>query len=273
MRTTLERPVPDPAGQTRPIIDVSNASRVYSTRNGDVVALDEVSLTICPGEVVSLVGPSGCGKSTLLKMIAGLIEPSTGSVSIGGTPAMAGRADCGIMLQSAVLLPWRSTFDNIMLPIEVLGLDKRSARRRAAELIELVGLQGFENKRPTELSGGMQQRASLARLLIFEPEVLLMDEPFAALDEFTRERLDAEVADLQRRLHRTIVYVTHNIGEAVALSDEVVVMTPRPGRVIDRVRIDLPRPRTPEVMDTPEAVALVAQVRNTLVHSTIGDSQ
>jgi NitT/TauT family transport system ATP-binding protein len=157
-----------------------------------------------------------------------------------------------------------------MLPIEVLGLDKSAARSRAAELIEMVGLEGFENKRPWELSGGMQQRASLARLLIFEPDVLLMDEPFAALDEFTRERLDQEVASLQQRLNRTIVYVTHNIAEAVALSDEVIVMTPRPGRIIDRVHIDLPKPRTPDIMETPEGVSLVSKIRKTLAHSTSG---
>ncbi|KWX67513.1 ABC transporter ATP-binding protein [Mycobacterium sp. NAZ190054] len=256
---------------TAPIITVSGASRTYPTSGGsDVVALAEVDLNVRSGDVVSLVGPSGCGKSTLLKLMAGLVEPTTGSVTISGRPACAGRPDCGIMLQSAVLLPWRSTLDNIMLPIEVLSLDKASARSRAMELIEMVGLQGFEHKRPWELSGGMQQRASLARLLIFEPDVLLMDEPFAALDEFTRERLDQELASLQRRLNRTIVYVTHNIGEAVTLSDEVIVMTPRPGRIIDRVRVDLPKPRTPEVMETPKAVALVADIRKTLAQATTG---
>ncbi|GFM16672.1 MULTISPECIES: ABC transporter ATP-binding protein [Mycobacteriaceae] len=247
------------------IISVSGASRTYPTRNGgDVVALTDVDLTVHKGDVVSLVGPSGCGKSTLLKMIAGLVEPSTGAVTINDKPASAGRADCGIMLQSPVLLPWRSTLDNILLPVEVLRLDRSAARARAMDLIEMVGLRGFEHKQPWELSGGMQQRASLARLLIFEPDVLLMDEPFAALDEFTRERLDQEVASMQRRLNRTIVYVTHNISEAVALSDEVVVMTPRPGQVVDRVTVDLPKPRTPEVMDSQEAVALVAAIRKTL---------
>ena len=256
-----------------PIITVTAASRTYAARSGaDVVALGGVDLTVNQGDVVSLVGPSGCGKSTLLKMIAGLVEPTTGAISINGLPARAGRADCGIMLQSAVLLPWRSTMDNILLPIEVLGLDKSAGRGRAAELIEMVGLQGFEQKRPWELSGGMQQRVSLARLLIFEPDVLLMDEPFAALDEFTRERLDQEVAALQRRLDRTIVYVTHNIREAVALSDEVIVMTPRPGRIIERVHVGLAKPRTPEVMDTPEAVALIANIRNTLAKSTSGEN-
>ncbi|WP_370499944.1 ABC transporter ATP-binding protein [Mycolicibacterium sp. jd] len=254
------------------IVNVAAASQTYPARNGDdVIALTQVDLEIRQGEVVSLVGPSGCGKSTLLKMIAGLIEPTTGAITINGSPASAGRSDCGIMLQSAVLLPWRNTVDNILLPIEVLGLDRAAARARAHELIDMVGLRGFEDKRPWELSGGMQQRASLARLLIFEPDVLLMDEPFAALDEFTRERLDQEVASLQRRLNRTVVYVTHNIAEAVALSDEVMVMTPRPGRIIDRVRIDLPKPRTPDVMETPEAVGLVSRIRKALAKSTSGE--
>ncbi|MDY6995184.1 MAG: ABC transporter ATP-binding protein [Actinomycetota bacterium] len=253
---------------TPTIISVSGASRTYPTRSGaDVVALTDVDLTVRRGNVVSLVGPSGCGKSTLLKMIAGLVEPTTGAVTINDKPASAGRADCGIMLQSPVLLPWRSTLENILLPVEVLRLDRSSARARAMDLIDMVGLRGFEHKQPWELSGGMQQRASLARLLIFEPDVLLMDEPFAALDEFTRERLDQEVASLQTRLNRTIVYVTHNIGEAVALSDEVVVMTPRPGRIVDRVPIELPKPRTPEVMDSPEAVSLVAGIRKILANS------
>jgi NitT/TauT family transport system ATP-binding protein len=270
VQSSIQTPTTGAVDQAAPIITVSSASEIYQTRNGAVIALDEVDLSVRKGDVISLVGPSGCGKSTLLKMIAGLIPPTTGTVTINGTTASAGRSDCGIMLQSAVMLPWRSTLENIMLPIEVLGLDKSAARSRAAELIEMVGLQGFENKRPWELSGGMQQRASLARLLIFEPDVLLMDEPFAALDEFTRERLDQEVASLQQRLNRTIVYVTHNIAEAVALSDEVIVMTPRPGRIIDRVHIDLPKPRTPDIMETPEAVALVSKIRKTLAHSTSG---
>lgn len=262
-----QRPIESPV-----IVNVAAASQTYPARHGgDVIALKEVDLEIRQGEVVSLVGPSGCGKSTLLKMIAGLIEPTTGAITINGIPARAGRSDCGIMLQSAVLLPWRSTLDNIMLPIEVLGLNRSAARARAHELIDIVGLGGFEDRRPWELSGGMQQRASLARLLIFEPDVLLMDEPFAALDEFTRERLDHEVASLQRRLNRTVIYVTHNIAEAVALSDEVMVMTPRPGRIIDRVRIDLPKPRTPDVMETPRAVSFISRIRKSLARSTCGE--
>jgi len=267
-----ELPTPVTTGEDGAIIAVSEASKVYCTDTGDVTALSPVDLTIRRGEVVSLVGPSGCGKSTLLKMIGGLIEPSTGTITVNGAPARAGRPDCGIMFQSPVLLPWRSTLDNILLPVEVFGLDKAGARARAAELIDLVGLRGFERRRPWELSGGMQQRVSLARLLIFEPDVLLLDEPFAALDEFTRLRLDQEVARLQERFNRTIVYVTHNIGEAVAMSDEVVVMSPRPGRIIDRVRVGLPRPRTPETMDCPDAVALVARVRKVLADTANGNS-
>jgi NitT/TauT family transport system ATP-binding protein len=254
-------------------VDIRGASQTYESHGGAVAALDAVNLTIERGTVVSLVGPSGCGKSTLLKMIAGLLEPTTGTIHVNETPAAAGRADCGIMLQSPVMLPWRSVLQNVMLPIEVLGLDRAVAKTRAIALLKLVGLEGFENKRPWQLSGGMQQRASLARLLVFEPDILLMDEPFAALDEFTRERLDQEVAQLQQALHRTIIYVTHNITEAVMLSDEVIVMTPRPGRIIDHVVIDLPKPRTVGVMESREAIAFVSRIRRALTRHSEESAQ
>lgn len=242
-------------------VRVSGITKTYDTRDGLVEAVSHVSLQVHAGSVVSLVGPSGCGKSTVLKMVAGLVEPDEGTIEVAGRPAAPGRADCGIMLQSPVLLPWRTVIENVLLPAEILGLDRRAARRRAEELLALVGLEGFERKHPWELSGGMQQRASLARLLVFEPEILLMDEPFAALDEFTRERLDMELARLQEHLRRTIVYVTHNIAEAVMLSDVVVVMTPRPGRVVDTVQVELPRPRTAEVMTSEAGGALVRRIR------------
>ncbi|MCD6727092.1 MAG: ABC transporter ATP-binding protein [Solirubrobacteraceae bacterium] len=243
---------------------VEGVTKTYETRDGTVEAVRDVSFRVPPGHVASLVGPSGCGKSTVLKMIAGLVSYDRGTVEVGGAPAAAGRRDCGIMLQSAVLLPWRSVWDNVMLPIEVLGLDKEQGRERARALLELVGLSGFENKHPWELSGGMQQRASLARLLVFEPRILLMDEPFAALDEFTRERLDGELLRLQERFHRTLVYVTHNIAEAVTISDTVVVMTPRPGEVVDIVQVDLPRPRSLDVATTPAGLTFVNRIRSSL---------
>jgi NitT/TauT family transport system ATP-binding protein len=236
-------------------------NKSYATNTGVVEAVRDVSFEVLRGQVVSLVGPSGCGKSTVLKMVAGLIPFDDGAIEVAGSPAAAGRRDCGIMLQSPVLLPWRTVWDNVMLPAQIMGLEKNEAASRAQALFELVGLQGFEKSHVWELSGGMQQRASLARLLVFEPEILLMDEPFSALDEFTRERLDSELARLQERLHRTIVYVTHNIPESVMLSDTVVVMTPRPGRVVARMPIELPRPRTPEVMASPDAQALILRIR------------
>jgi NitT/TauT family transport system ATP-binding protein len=251
-----------PPPETAAAVVVRGVNKRYHARQGLVEAARDVSFDVPRGDVVSLVGPSGCGKSTVLKMIAGLIPIDSGTIDVAGRPAAAGRRDCGIMLQSAVLLPWRTVWENVLLPAVIMGLDREDATRRAEALFELVGLQGFEQSRPWELSGGMQQRASLARLLVFEPEILLMDEPFAALDEFTRERLDAELARLQERLQRTIVYVTHNIAEAVMLSDTVVVMTPRPGQVVDRVPVDLPRPRTGEVMASPAAQALIMRIRS-----------
>jgi NitT/TauT family transport system ATP-binding protein len=245
-------------------VAVRSVNKSYATDTGTVEAVRDVSFDVLRGQVVSLVGPSGCGKSTVLKMIAGLIPFDSGEIEVADAPAAAGRRDCGIMLQSPVLLPWRTVLENVMLPAQIMGLDKAEARARAESLFELVGLQGFEHSRVWELSGGMQQRASLARLLVFEPEILLMDEPFSALDEFTRERLDSELARLQTRLHRTIVYVTHNIPEAVMLSDTVVVMTPRPGQVVARTPIELPRPRTREVMAAPEAQALILSIRQAL---------
>ena len=264
--TPLRKPGGVPGSAGEPAIAVDRLTKTYETRGGLVQAVRDVSLRVPCGHVVSLVGQSGCGKSTVLKMIAGLVGYDSGTIEVSGSPAAAGRRDCGIMLQSPVLLPWRTVWDNVLLPVEVMGLDRSQARERARELFRLVGLEGFENKHAWELSGGMQQRASLARLLVFEPEILLMDEPFAALDEFTRERLDMELASLQEKLHRTIVYVTHNIGEAVMLSDTVVVMTPRPGEVVDEVLIDLPRPRTPDVMASRRSLELITRIRELLVN-------
>jgi NitT/TauT family transport system ATP-binding protein len=246
-----------------PIV-VDAVSKTYVTRDGNVEALRSVGFTAGHGQFTSLVGPSGCGKSTLLKIAAGLEPPSLGSVTIAGTPARAGRPDCGIMFQSAVLLPWRSLLDNVLLPTEVMGLDKAASRERALELLRTVGLDGFESKHPWELSGGMQQRASLARLLVFDPSILMLDEPFAALDEFTRERLIFVLSGLHERLRRSVLYVTHHVIESVLLSDRVVVMKPRPGEIVDIVDIDLPRPRTVEMLDRPRTVELVAEVRRAL---------
>jgi NitT/TauT family transport system ATP-binding protein len=248
----------------RPVIEVSGLGKTYGTRRGPVEAVRDASFDVRDGEFVALVGPSGCGKSTILHIVAGLIERTGGSVQVLGADARAGRHDVGIMLQRPTLLPWRSVLQNVVLPTEIFKTGKAEAERRARELLALVGLQGFEDKHPWELSGGMQQRASLARLLVFEPQILLMDEPFAALDEFTRERLNGELANLHETLGRSILYVTHNIQEAVFLADRVVVMKPHPGEVLRIVDVDLPRPRRVELLNEPRTAELVAEIRRML---------
>ncbi|WP_432994216.1 ABC transporter ATP-binding protein [Dactylosporangium sp. CA-233914] len=250
-----------PAGTADTAIRVDSVTKTYRAKGHSVLALSDADLDIRRGEFVALVGPSGCGKSTLLKMLAGLEESDSGTITVNGEPASAGRRDTGIMLQSATMLPWRSVLENVLLPIEVLGLDRTAGRDRARDLLALVGLEGFEHRHTWELSGGMQQRVSLARLLVFEPDILLMDEPFAALDEFTRERLDLQLQELQSTLGRTVVYVTHNIGEAVMLADRIVVMTPRPGRIVATLPVEMPRPRSGETLSHPEALALIARIR------------
>jgi NitT/TauT family transport system ATP-binding protein len=248
-----------------PVIEIRALGMTYRTRRGPVEAVREASFDVRDGEFVALVGPSGCGKSTILHIVAGLIERTSGAVEVLGAAARAGRPDVGIMLQRPTLLPWRSVLDNVVLPTELFKLDKTEAEGRARDLLALVGLDGFQDKHPWELSGGMQQRASLARLLVFEPQILLMDEPFAALDEFTRERLNGELANLHETLGRSILYVTHNIQEAVFLADRVVVMKPHPGEVLRIVDVELPRPRRIELLNEPRTAALVAEIRQMLV--------
>ncbi len=227
-----------------PLIRVDAVSQVFGLRDDIVHALDEVSLEIGTNEFVTLVGRSGCGKSTLLRLIAGLITPSRGSITIAGTPVTGPRRDVAMVFQRPALLPWRNVIDNVLLPIEVMKLDKRTYRREAGDLLDLVGLTGFEKRQPHELSGGMQQRVALCRSLIYKPKVLLMDEPFAALDALTREELSLELQRIFADHRTTIVFVTHSITEAVLLADRVAVMTPRPGRIAEIVNVDLARPRT-----------------------------
>lgn len=245
-------------------IEIRQLSKTYVTRTSTVEALRDATFSVVPGEFVALVGASGCGKSTLLHIASGLLDASGGEVLVSGSPAEAGRRDVGIMLQRPVLFPWRNVLQNVMMPIDVFKLDGKEGRERAMELIELVGLGGFEKTHSWELSGGMQQRVSLARLLVFEPRILLMDEPFAALDEFTRERLNSELSRLHESLHRTVLYVTHNIQEAVFLADRVVVMKPRPGEILEIIDVQLPRPRQLEMLTEPQTAALVAEIRNKL---------
>jgi NitT/TauT family transport system ATP-binding protein len=257
----------EPRSRTGTAINVQNLSKRYATRDGEVLALRDVSVDVREDEFLSLVGPSGCGKSTLLKVIAGLEPYDDGQVSVRGTDPAPGRPDVGIMLQSPVLLPWRTVLANVLLPCQIQKRNLRDGESRARQALSAVRLEGFMDKYPWELSGGMQQRASLARLLVLDPDVMLLDEPFSALDEFNREKLTLDLAALHNELHRTAVYVTHNIAESVLLSDRVVVLKPHPGEVLDVVDIDLPRPRDRHTLSSPEAVRLVTAIRDLLFAS------
>jgi NitT/TauT family transport system ATP-binding protein len=233
---------------------------------GGVVALENIDLEVGAGEFVSLIGPSGCGKSTLLRVVGDLIEPSRGEVVVNGKPAHQARLDrdYGIVFQDAVLYDWRTVAKNISLPLEMLGWNRSKRAERVREMLELVELSGFESHHPWQLSGGMQQRVSIARALSFDPALLLMDEPFGALDEMTRERLNMELLRIWERAGSTVVFVTHSISEAVFLSTRTVVMSPRPGRIAGVVEIDLPQPRTPETREQPRFFELVTEVREQL---------
>ncbi len=230
------------------------------------VALEGIDLEIEQGEFVSLIGPSGCGKSTLLRVIGDLIEPTAGTVTVNGKAARQARIDrdYGIVFQDAVLYDWRTVAKNIALPLEIARLPRRERNARVQEMLDLVELGGFADHHPWQLSGGMQQRVSIARALSFDPALLLMDEPFGALDEMTRERLNMELLQIWERAGSTIVFVTHSIAEAVFLSTRVVVMSPRPGRISDVIAVDLPQPRTAATREEPPFFELVTRVREAL---------
>jgi NitT/TauT family transport system ATP-binding protein len=234
-----------------PLIAVQELSRTFVTGATAVHALDRISFEIGTGEFVSIVGPSGCGKSTLLKIIAGLLGATSGNVSVNGKPVHDPLENVGMVFQSPILLKWRSVLGNILLPVEFARLDVASHIERARGLIKLVGLQGFEQMYPHQLSGGMQQRASLCRALVTDPQLLLMDEPFGALDAMTRDELDLELLRIWEEKKKTVLFVTHSIQEAVFLSDHVIVMSARPGRLLETLRVDLPRPRSLEIMSSP----------------------
>jgi NitT/TauT family transport system ATP-binding protein len=239
---------------------VENLSKVYATRDGEVRALNEISLTQRRGEFLSHVGPSGCGKSTLLMIAAGLVSPSSGVVRVSGRKVDKPRTDIGIAFQSPVLLEWRTALGNVMLQAEARGYDRKESEGRARALLGSVGLGGFEDKYPHELSGGMRQRVSICRALIHNPDHLLMDEPFGALDALTRDQLVLDLQALVSERRMTVLFITHSIAEAVFLSDRVVVMTPRPGCIDRIIDIDLPRPRTLAMRETPEFAAYSRQI-------------
>src|SRR5712692_3527130 len=227
-----------------PLITVTDLEKTYATRaRRSVEALAGITLDVAAGELVTIVGQSGCGKTTLLKILAGLLPCSGGRVVLRGAVVDGPSRDIGIVFQDPVLLPWRTAFDNVMLPVQVLGLDRAVYRARALSLLTLVGLAGFEDKYPHELSGGMRQRVAIARALVHDPPLLLMDEPFGALDALTREQISMDIQRVWMDRRKTALHITHSIPEAVLLADRVVVMSPRPGRIVEILDIDLPRPR------------------------------
>jgi NitT/TauT family transport system ATP-binding protein len=259
------------AAERGAIIDLLAVEKRYRTLDRRaIVALSPTTLSITDGEFISIVGPSGCGKTTLLNMISGLIPPSGGEIRFRGRRHDGPSSDLGLVFQRPVLLPWRRVIDNVLLPVEVMRLQPRASyAARARELLGMVGLGGFENAFPRELSGGMQQRAAIARTLVYETSVLLMDEPFAALDAMTREELNLELLRIWEMTGRTIVFVTHNIPEAVLLSDRVVVMTPRPGQVRAVIEVDLDRPRSLSLMGDPHFGRIADEIRR-LLHDRPG---
>lgn len=246
-------------------LEIDSLSKTFESRDGSRVdALKDINLSIRAGEFITIVGPSGCGKSTLLHILAGVLERSSGTVTIGGHSLDGPSRDIGVVFQESLLLPWRNVADNILLPIEVLRLPVSKYRPRVDALLQLTNLKGFEAKYPHELSGGMQQRVSIARGLIHEPSTLLMDEPFGALDAMTREQMNLDVLKIWHESKKTIILITHSVNEAILLGDRVVVMSPRPGRIVDILDIDLPRPRTIEMSNTPEFGAYAARIRDHL---------
>jgi NitT/TauT family transport system ATP-binding protein len=244
-------------------VDIGGLSLTFETSDGKVEALSKVDLQIAAGDFVSFIGPSGCGKTTLLRVIADLEQPTAGSVLVNGvSPREArDRRQYGYVFQAPALYPWRSVRRNITLPLEIMGIAKDEQARRAARVLDLVNLTGFERKFPWQLSGGMQQRVSIARALSFDPALLLMDEPFGALDEIIRDHLNEELLRLWERTGKTVLFVTHSIPEAVFLSTKIVVMSPRPGRIADIIDSDLPRGRTVEIRESPEFIAIAQRVR------------
>lgn len=233
----------------------------YQSRRGEIDALAGVELSIGHGEFVSILGPSGCGKSTLLKLVAGLLPISSGQLLLDGQAVDGPRRETGVVFQKPNLLPWKSVRANVLLPAQTLGLPKAQAQQRADELLRLVGLDSFADNYPAELSGGMQQRVGIARMLLHDPELLLMDEPFAALDAMTRETLMLELQRIWLAQAKSVLFITHSIQEAVFLSDRVLVMSPRPGRIVEDLRIDLPRPRTLDTLGEPRFVEISQHLR------------
>jgi NitT/TauT family transport system ATP-binding protein len=247
-----------------PILCVENIVKRFETPDGVLTAVDDVSFTVAPGEFLAVIGPSGCGKSTLFNVMGGLIDGYDGRVSVGGETVRGPHASIGMIFQEESTFPWRTVIDNVAFPLEVAGLAKAERYEKARHFVDLVGLGGFERRYPAELSGGMRQRVSMARTLASEPKILLMDEPFAALDEQTRLLLGDKVLQIQQELKQTTLLITHNLTEAVQLSDRILVMTYRPGKTKRIVEIKLPRPRSSEIVGSDDFGRYVAQIWNDL---------
>ena len=251
-------------------ISVSGLHKIYKTRaGGSTHALADINFKVRKGEFISIVGPSGCGKTTLLNVLAGLISKTEGSAQVAGQEVSKPLPEIGMVFQAPTLLPWRTIFGNVMIPVEIQKRDKKQYKQVAMDLLKLVGLDGFEDKYPNELSGGMQQRAGICRALVHAPSVLLMDEPFGALDAMTREYMNLELLRIWKESNQTIALVTHSITEAVFLSDRVIVMSPRPGRIAEIISIDLPRPRTLDMLTSDAAGAYVQRIRHYFSSSNV----
>jgi NitT/TauT family transport system ATP-binding protein len=268
LKTVSESDLRKPAstGGDGPVIDITGLSLTFQTADGSVQALADIDLTVERGEFVSLIGPSGCGKTTLLRVIADLEQPTNGAILVNGvSPEEARKTRCyGYVFQSAALYPWRTIAKNVALPLEVMGVPATERAARVERNLALVNLEGFERKFPWQLSGGMQQRASIARALSFDPALLLMDEPFGALDEIVRDHLNEQLLQLWAKTGKTVIFVTHSIPEAVFLSTRIVVMSPRPGRIHDVIDCPLPRERPLDIRETPEFLAVAHRVRQGL---------
>ena len=252
--------------QAKRVIDIDKLSLTFQTNDGPVHALSDIDLKIDEGDFVSFIGPSGCGKTTLLRVIADLEQPTAGSITVNGVSPEEARLNraYGYVFQAAALYPWRTIARNVALPLEIMGLSSAEQRDRVSRNMELVNLAGFEKKYPWQLSGGMQQRASIARALAVEPDLLLMDEPFGALDEIVRDHLNEQLLQLWAKTNKTVVFVTHSIPEAVFLSSKIVVLCPRPGRIYDVIESDLPRERNLDIRESPEFLKIAHRVRDGL---------
>jgi NitT/TauT family transport system ATP-binding protein len=257
----MTQPAPD-APLRRRLIEIAGITKTYRSRDGDVPSLRPISFDVDAGEFVAVVGPSGCGKSTLLKLVAGLLRPTQGSISIGGKRVDGPPDNVGFVFQNPVLLAWRTVLRNVMMPVEIRRLDKAAHLERAKKLLSASGLEGFENKFPWQLSGGMQQRAAICRALIHDPAIVLMDEPFGALDAMTREHMNLELQRIHFETAKTILLITHSIPEAIFLADRVVVMTARPGEVEAIYEVALPRPRTLDMLGNPTFNELARKIRS-----------